>query len=60
MSALEFPGRAMLPLRALLFLPAWRQVGVPSSLIDEQEKKLPFDMRRDCTPPLFIAVNCLE
>ena len=60
MSALEFPGGAMLPLGALLLLPAWRQDGVPSTLIDEQEKKLPFDMRRNCAPPLFIAVNSLE
>ena len=60
MAALEFPGRAMFSFGALFFFPAWRQVGVPASLVDEKKKKLPLDMGGDCPPALFIAVDSLE
>ncbi len=43
-AALEFPGRTMFAFQALFLLPAWCQAGVPTSLIDEQEKDLTLDM----------------
>jgi len=60
MTALEFPGRAMVSFGALLFLPAWCHVGVSASLVDEQKIELPFYMGGDCPPSLFIAVDGLE
>ena len=50
----------MLSFRTLLFLPTWCHIGIPATLIDEEEKELPFNMRGYSAPPLLITVDGFE
>lgn len=60
MAALKFPGGAFLFLVAGFLFPAWSQAVFSTSLIDEQEVELPFDVRRNRPPALFVTVNRLQ
>jgi hypothetical protein len=60
MPALKLPGRALLLYPAVFYLPAWGDVLQLSFAITEKEEDLTFNMGRNRSPPLFIAVNGLE
>ena len=60
MSALKLPGRALLLHPAVFSFPAWDSALNFTFAITEKEEDLTFNMGRNRSPPLFIAVNGLE
>lgn len=60
MTALELPGRALVLYGTEFSLPARCKGILSSPLVDQQEIDVSFNMGRDCSPALFIAVNSLQ
>ena len=56
-ATLEFPGRTIFAFLTFFLVPAWSQLIVAFTLVDEQKEKLPFNMSGNRTPPLLITVN---
>ena len=57
MPALKLPGRALLLHPALFFFPARDRVFMLSFMVADKEEDLPFNMRRNRSPSLLVAVN---
>ena len=60
MSALKFPGGALVFYIAELLFPAWKQAVFASPLVDQQEIDVPFNMSGAGSPSLLVAVYRLQ
>jgi hypothetical protein len=60
MTALELPGRTLFFHPTMLYLPAWMSVFDLAAAIAEEKKNLTFNMGRNSSPSLFVAMYGLQ